>query len=345
MEQFLRSAEHHPAVWQRQSPLTPSLLTSSGWQNLGQQEEIHRRTRPTFGRWQRLTLSSYRTEFSTQPKGAPKTPVAVGFAEVALCFLRSWQGVQGCQHSLGSGSEGGCLEILIITHLSLEIPCVASETKQWGRGLLLVVGLPCSGMGLRLSHAPQAAAHAPALWHAKCSQPSCQASLNWKRDLTFMKMVIIISTSSGKKKKKSPIQSFHPVSFSWNDRSSMCRASNTPVVSLYISVTSSQAHKTQSLVLSRLSFFQPPSPTLSLAQGHADYFFDSAACSKVFAIFSLAVSDLGAPTSRRALRCTLKTRQYVVSWKIFWIKVPFITTVLKYPGLFEGMRCLNIPLP
>lgn len=158
-------------------------------------------------------------------------------------------------------------------------------------------------------------------------------------------MVIIIPTSSGGKKKKSPIQSFHPVSFSWNDRSSMCRVSNTPVVSLYISVTSSQAHKTQSLVLSRLSFFQPPSPTLLLAQGHADYFFDSAVCSKMFAIFSLAVSDLGARTSWRAFRCTLKTTQYVASWKTFWIKVPFNTTVLKYPSLFEGMGCLNIPLP
>lgn len=237
MEQFLRSAEHHPAVWQRQSPLTPSLLTSSGWQNLGQQEEIHRRTRPTFGRWQRLTLSSYRTEFSTQPKGAPKTPVAVGFAEVALCFLRSWQGVQGCQHSLGSGSEGGCLEILIITHLSLEIPCVASETKQWGRGLLLVVGLPCSGMGLRLSHAPQAAAHAPALWHAKCSQPSCQASLNWKRDLTFMKMVIIISTSSGKKKKKKARSKAFILSASPEMTDPPCAAHLTPQLYLCTSLS------------------------------------------------------------------------------------------------------------
>lgn len=133
-------------------------------------------------------------------------------------------------------------------------------------------------------------------------KPSRQAPLNCTRDLTFMKIVIIIPTSS-ELKKKSPIQSFQPVSFSWNNRSSMCHVSNTPVVSLYISVTSSQAHKTQSVVLSQLLFCQLPSPVLSLAQDHADYFFDAAACSKPFALFSLAVSDLGARASRRALRC------------------------------------------
>lgn len=119
-----------------------------------------------------------------------------------------------------------------------------------------------------------------------------------------MQIVIIISTASELKKRKT-IPIFQPDSFSWNDRSSMCHVSNTPAVSLYSSVTSSQAHKTQSLVLSRLSFCQPPSPMLSLPQGHADYFFDSPACSKPLALFSLAVSDLVTPALRSVLRCTL----------------------------------------
>lgn len=120
-----------------------------------------------------------------------------------------------------------------------------------------------------------------------------------------MQIVIIISTASELKKTPIPIRSFQPDSFSWNDRSSMCHVSNTPAVSLYSSVTSSQAHKTQSLVLSRLSVCQPPSPMLSLPQGHADYFFGSPACSKPLALFSLAVSDLATPALRSVLRRTL----------------------------------------
>lgn len=74
------------------------------------------------------------------------------------------------------------------------------------------------------------------LQHTQHSQPS---PLNCTRDLTFTLIIIIISTSS-ELKKKIPIQSFQPDSSSWNDRSYMCHVSNTPVVSLYISVTSSQ---------------------------------------------------------------------------------------------------------
>lgn len=68
-ELFLRSAEHHPAAWQRKSLLRSSPLTSSGCQNLSQREEIHRGMRPTLGRWQWFALTFNRTEFSTQPNG------------------------------------------------------------------------------------------------------------------------------------------------------------------------------------------------------------------------------------------------------------------------------------
>jgi len=107
------------------------------------------------------------------------------------------------------------------------------------RGLSFLAELPCSGQ-LWLLGAPQAAVRAPAL--LCCSdmpsipKPFRQAPLNCTRDLTFMKIVIIIPTSPELKKKKAPSKAFS-LSASPETADPPCATYLTPQLYLYTSLS------------------------------------------------------------------------------------------------------------